>query len=114
MSGFSRIIHYFVCLLLCVCMINAPVMAEGKPLLSEEIGAVIETQGIAAARQRFAEIYPAREDEYDIDVQGMMNLGSGFIQSGKTSTVLWASMATPRTLAEPAPFSLRFPATATW
>lgn len=82
MSSFSRIARHFSCLLLCVCIINAPVMAEGKPLLSEEIGAVIETQGIAAARQRFTEIYPARQDEYEIDVQGMMNLGSGYIQSG--------------------------------
>jgi len=82
MSCLPRIVHHFVCLLLCVYMINAPVRAEGKPLLSEEIGAVIETQGIAAAKQRFAEIYPARQDEYEIDVQGMMDLGSGYIQSG--------------------------------
>lgn len=82
MSGFSIIVRHFACLLLCVYMINAPVMAEGKPVLSEEIGAVIDSQGIAAAKQRFSEIYPARQDEYEIDVQGMMNLGSGYIQSG--------------------------------
>lgn len=82
MSSSSRIIHYFTCLLLCGCMLNAPAVAEGKPLLSKEIGTVIENQGIAAARQRFSDIYPARQDEYEIDVQGMMDLGSGYIQSG--------------------------------
>jgi len=82
MRGFSRIVCQSACLLLCICMISAPVLAESKPLLSEEIGAVIDDQGIAAAQQRFSEIYPARQDEYEIDVQGMMNLGSGYIQSG--------------------------------
>ena len=57
-------------------------LAQSKPPLSAEIGAVIEAEGIDAARQRFAEIYPARKDEYEIDMQGMMAVAQRSVQDG--------------------------------
>jgi hypothetical protein len=74
--------------LLITCIIAAsalpapPVVAQDKPSLSTEIGAVIEADGIAAAKSRFAEIYPANKDEYEVNVQDMMKLGQGYMQAG--------------------------------
>ncbi len=56
--------------------------AENKPLLSEEIRSVIENEGLAAAKTRFAELYPSQTDKYDADTVGLSNLGSGYMQSG--------------------------------
>lgn len=56
--------------------------AEGKPSLSGEIGAAIEAEGIEAAKKHFAEIYPAHKDEYELDMQGMMQLAQRYMQAG--------------------------------
>jgi hypothetical protein len=53
-----------------------------KPLLSEEIRAAMETGGPEAAKQRMAELYPARKDEYQVDMQGFTRLGMSYMQEG--------------------------------
>lgn len=70
------------CLLLAAVLATASALGQEKSSLSREIGAVIEAEGIDAAKQRFAEIYPAHKDDYEVDIQGMMALGQGYMQAG--------------------------------
>ena len=70
-----------ILLLCCIALFIVSVtVAADKPLLSEEIRQVIETQGIDAAKKRFAELYPSREDQYNFDSNGMFKLGSDYLQ----------------------------------
>jgi hypothetical protein len=57
-------------------------LAQSKPSLSGEIGTLIEAEGIEAAKQHFTEIYPAHKDEYELDIQGMMQLAQRYMQAG--------------------------------
>ena len=70
------------CLLLAAVLATASALGQEKSSLSGEIGAVIEAEGIDAAKQRFAEVYPAHKDDYEVDIQGMMALGQGYMQAG--------------------------------
>lgn len=47
---------------------------EGKPLLSEEIRRALDEGGPEAAKRRFDEIVPARQDDYEVDLEGMSGL----------------------------------------
>ncbi|MBT8054688.1 MAG: hypothetical protein HKN57_00865 [Xanthomonadales bacterium] len=70
-------------LLVCAALLLAfPVYAQDKPQLSEEIRKVIETQGVEAAKQRFAELYPSQKDAYTVDMQAMMQLGQEYMVAG--------------------------------
>jgi len=70
------------CLLSLAVLALPSLMAQSKPSLSAEVAAVMEAEGVAAAKQRFAEIYPARKDEYDVDPQEMVKLSQGYMQAG--------------------------------
>lgn len=61
---------------------SAPLLAADKPLLSETVRAVIESEGVAAAKSQFAELYPARQDQYIIDTGGLTNLGTEYMTAG--------------------------------
>lgn len=68
---------------LAVCVLAAPAIAQSeKPLLSEEIRAVAEEKGMAAAQARFDEIFPSQADAWSIDSQGFAALGNDFMQAG--------------------------------
>jgi hypothetical protein len=54
---------------------------HGKPLLSEEIRRVLETDGREAARRRFEEIFPKQSDRYEMDLEGLSLLGTEQIQA---------------------------------
>lgn len=59
--------------------------ASTKPSLSEEIGKVIDKDGVEAGKQRFKELYPEHQDEYDVDPAGFLALVSKYMQSGNTA-----------------------------
>jgi hypothetical protein len=60
----------------------SPLCAQDKPLLSAEIQKVIDAEGAAAAKARFAEIYPEQAGDYNVDVEGMTALGMTYMQKG--------------------------------
>jgi hypothetical protein len=62
--------------------LSAPLLAADKPVLSETIQAVIESEGVAAAKSRFAELYPAHKDQYNVDTEGLTELGTGYMNAG--------------------------------
>ncbi len=82
-----------------------------KPLLSEEIGKVIDKDGVEAGQRRFDELYPAQKDKYQIDIQGFLELTSTYMQSGNAAAgqqvaqmmmiVMQDSMATSMGMAVP-------------
>jgi hypothetical protein len=80
----SSTMRALFCAILAACLLSstASTIAEGKPSLSAEIGAVIEAEGIDAAKKRFADIYPASKDDYEVDIQGMMAVAQGYMQAG--------------------------------
>lgn len=53
-----------------------------RPLLSEEIRTVLKADGAAAAERRFNEIFPAENDEYQIDVKGLADLAQEYMMAG--------------------------------
>lgn len=74
-----------------VVALASPAVAAGqeatrKPLLSEEIRAVLERDGAEAAQRRFDEIFPAHKDDYEVDVKGFVELANEYIQAGDAST----------------------------
>lgn len=83
MNRTTRIpLHVAVILLVGALMVFSPLCAQDKLLLSAEIQKVIETEGATAAKARFAEIYPEQASEYNVDVQGMTELGMTYMQKG--------------------------------
>lgn len=80
MSRFSSRLACIAGLLIFFAVFNAS--AQDKPLLSAEIAGVLETRGVEAAKQHFAEIYPAQKDAYEVDLKGLTNLGMSFMQGG--------------------------------
>jgi hypothetical protein len=61
---------------------QAAAQQADHPLLSQEIRTVLERDGVEAAQARFEQIYPAQKDQYEIDMKGMAELGSGYMQAG--------------------------------
>jgi hypothetical protein len=57
-----------------------------KPKLSEEIERVLKEKGPEAAQRRFEELFPAKKDEYDVDVNAIAELGSRYMQKGDMKT----------------------------
>lgn len=80
MNRCSPLLKYAVCVMIYFAAFE--LAAQAKPLLSKDITDVIEAQGIAAAKQRFEEIFPSQKDAYDIDSQGLMEAGMAYMQSG--------------------------------
>lgn len=58
---------------------------EPKPLLSDEIGKVIEAEGVEAAQARFDEIFPDRADQYQVDAEGFSGLAVQRMTAGDTA-----------------------------
>ena len=56
-----------------------------KPLLSAEIGKVIDKDGAEAGQRRFDELYPAHKDEYQLDIRGFLELASKYMQNGNSA-----------------------------
>jgi len=56
-----------------------------KPLLSEEIGKVIDKDGMEAGQRRFDEIYPAQKDKYQLDIPGLLQLATTYMQNGNSA-----------------------------
>lgn len=75
---------YFT-LLFVVLFVAIAASAQDKPLLSAEIQKVLDAEGIVAAKQHFAELYPSRAAEFSINMQDMMLLGNQYMQSGNQS-----------------------------
>ena len=47
-----------------LCLVSSShVAAQDKDLLSVEVSAVLEEEGLDAAQQRFEELYPAQQDQ---------------------------------------------------
>lgn len=67
-----------------VLLISAPAawQTASKPRLSEAVRAAIDTEGAEAAERRFAEIYPAKKDAYEVDAGGMSELMMEYAQRG--------------------------------
>lgn len=68
------------------CSTGAVLAAEAKPSLSAEIEKVLVAQGIVAAKARFAAIYPAHKDVWELDLDALMKLGTDRIQAGDMDT----------------------------
>ncbi len=68
-------------LLFCIALFNSA-LAQDKPLLSEAIRKAIDTKGIEAAKKQFVELDQSQRDSYDIDMQGISELTSAYVQSG--------------------------------
>lgn len=73
-------LFYFAILILLAA--TALLRAQNKPLLSEAIREVIDTQGIEAAKKHFAEQYELQKDTYDIDMKGISELGNSYVKAG--------------------------------
>jgi hypothetical protein len=67
-----------------VILLAAPALltAQDKPLLSEAIREVIDTQGIEAAKKHFAEQYELHPDAYEIDMKGISELTNSYVKAG--------------------------------
>jgi len=61
---------------------TALLTAQDKPLLSEAIREVIDTQGIEAAKKHFAEQYDSHPDAYEIDMKGIAELTNSYVNAG--------------------------------
>jgi len=61
--------------------IPAMLTAQDKPLLSEAIREVIDTQGIEAAKKHFAEQYELQKDAYEIDMKEISELGNSYVNA---------------------------------
>lgn len=68
---FVLIINFTVCTLL---------IAQDKTLLSEAINSAIDTRGIEAANEQFAEQYESKKDFYEIDMMGISELSSSMLK----------------------------------
>ena len=71
--------------LLCV-LFAVPATAQDRPLLSAEIRTVLEEDGLEAAQQRFEELYPEQQDQYEPDTNGLFEIASGYMQAGDMET----------------------------
>ena len=70
-----------------LCLLSAvPAAAQDRPLLSAEIRTVLEEDGLEAAQQRFEELYPAQQDQYEPDTNGLFEVAGGYMQAGDMET----------------------------
>lgn len=70
-------------LALCITLAPGATHAAGdKPRLSDEISAALDAGGVEAAKRRFAQIYPANKDDYELDFQALGELGADYMKAG--------------------------------
>lgn len=53
-----------------------------RPPLSAEVARVVESHGVEAARERFAELWSSSAADYEADVEGLADLGSRYLEAG--------------------------------
>lgn len=70
-----------------LCLVSSShVAAQDRDLLSVEVSAVLEEEGLDAAQQRFEELYPAQQDQYEPDTGGLFQIAAGYMQAGDMET----------------------------
>ncbi|MEQ8802389.1 hypothetical protein [Haliea sp.] len=57
-------------------------LACAKPLLSAEVARLLESHGVDAARERFAELWTNSAADYEADVEGLADLGTRYLEAG--------------------------------
>ncbi|MEQ9462120.1 MAG: hypothetical protein RJQ10_00545 [Haliea sp.] len=57
-------------------------LAVAGPPLSAEVARWIDSQGVDAARERFAELWASAADDYEPDLDALADLGSRYLQEG--------------------------------
>ncbi len=57
-------------------------LAFAGPPLSTEVARLIDSQGVDAARERFAELWANAADTYEPDLDALADLGSRYLQEG--------------------------------
>ena len=62
------------------------VAAQDRDLLSVEVSTVLEEEGLEAAQERFEELYPAQQNQYEPDTAGLFEVASGYMQAGDMET----------------------------
>jgi len=71
----------FSFLLVCIALFNTA-SAQEKPLLSEAIRQAIDTKGVKAAKEQFAEPGQAQMERYTVDMQRISELTNAYVQAG--------------------------------
>jgi len=71
--------------LLCA-LVAAPVTAQEQSLLSAEIRAALDGGGLDAAQQKFNELYPAQQEQYRADYEGLAAIATEYMQAGEYET----------------------------
>jgi hypothetical protein len=72
----------FYCAILIFLAAPALLTAQDKPLLSQAIREVIDTQGNEAAKKHFAEQHELQKDAYEIDMKGITELSNSYVKAG--------------------------------
>jgi hypothetical protein len=69
-----------------VLFLTVPVLltAQDKPLLSEEIRKVVDSQGIEAAKKHFTEQFESYKDTYEIDMNGISEAINFYMNAGNS------------------------------
>ncbi len=57
-------------------------LAYAKPPLSAEVARLLESHGVDAARERFAELWANSAADYEADVEGLADLGTRYLEAG--------------------------------
>jgi hypothetical protein len=65
---------------------SVPATAQDRALLSAEISTALDEKGLKAAQQKFDELYPAQQDQYEPDVTGLYEVAAGYMQAGDSET----------------------------
>jgi hypothetical protein len=84
MTMLRFVVQVAVCLALLPLAVRPDaVAAQGKPPLLDEIVKVMEAGGVDAAKIRFNELYPARADAFDIDLEAFGSKSAAYLKEGK-------------------------------
>ena len=82
MESTSRLVGVVVAAAMLVSAAPAAWQTASKPKLSEAVRAAIDREGAEAAERRFAEVYPAKKDAFELDAGGMAELMMEYTQRG--------------------------------
>jgi len=66
---------------------STSVYAEEKPLLSEAIRNMIDSKGVDAATKYFAKDYAENKNNYQVDQQGIVELGTNYARAGNPTAM---------------------------
>ncbi len=67
-----------------VLLTTTSTLAAEKPQLTDELRVLFESEGVAAAKQHFSDVYPSKKDAYTIDVQKLLMMAGEYMQAGNT------------------------------